>query len=154
MTSLNFNVFPGFLPTLQEWMMWLWGRKWLQKAKKLPPSVCITNSMSKRCNHSTLHLSTHSIRFFLILPSLICRIVHRKKIYINPKKFFSWNCIFDCFNFFPSPKIDFWPFLKLQKMEFGQEKFSWNWFIWLDEFFGLNFLNYSGPLYIIISWFF
>ena len=26
-------------------------------------------------------------------------------------------------NFFPSSKIDFWPFLKLQKMEFGQKKF-------------------------------
>ena len=26
------------------------------------------------------------------------------------------------FNFFPSSKIDFWPFLKLQKMEFGQKK--------------------------------
>ena len=25
---------------------------------------------------------------------------------------------------FPSSKIDFWPFLKLQKMAFGQKKFS------------------------------
>ena len=27
-------------------------------------------------------------------------------------------------NFFPSSKIDFWPFLKLQKMEIGQKIFS------------------------------
>ena len=26
-------------------------------------------------------------------------------------------------NFSPSSKIDFWPFLKLQKMEFGKKKF-------------------------------
>ena len=25
---------------------------------------------------------------------------------------------------FPNSKIDFWPFLKLQKMEFGQNNFS------------------------------
>ena len=46
------------------------------------------------------------------------------------------NCIFDSFkNFFSSSKIDFWPFLKLQKMEFGQKNFSWNWFIRFHEFF-------------------
>ena len=32
--------------------------------------------------------------------------------------FFSWNCIFGSF---PSSKIDFWPFLKSQKMEFAQK---------------------------------
>ena len=30
---------------------------------------------------------------------------------------------FGSFNLFPSSKIDFWSFLKLQKMEFGQKKF-------------------------------
>ena len=40
------------------------------------------------------------------------------------RNFFSWNCIL---KLFPQLKIDFWPFLKLQKMEFGQKKFSWNW---------------------------
>ena len=41
------------------------------------------------------------------------------------------------FKVFPSSKIDFWPFLKLQKMDFGQKKFffSWNWFIWFHQFF-------------------
>ena len=33
-----------------------------------------------------------------------------------------WNCIFGSFKLFPSSKIDFWPFLKSQKMEFGQKK--------------------------------
>ena len=37
--------------------------------------------------------------------------------------FFSSNCTFGSFKLFPSSKIDFWPFLKLQKMEFGQKKF-------------------------------
>ena len=39
-------------------------------------------------------------------------------IQIN-QKIFSSNCIFGSF---PSSKIDFWPILKLQKMEFGQKK--------------------------------
>ena len=63
--------------------------------------------------------------------------------------FFSWNCISGNFKLFPSSKIDFWPFMKLQKIKFGQ-KISWNWFIWFDEFFcpGLffNFLTQYGPL--------
>ena len=36
--------------------------------------------------------------------------------------FFSWNCIFGTFKLFPSSKIDFRRYLKLQKMEFGQNK--------------------------------
>ena len=55
--------------------------------------------------------------------------------------FFSWNCIFGSFKLFPSSKIDVWPFLKLQKMEFGQKKFSWNWF------FGLDFFRFSGQFW-------
>ena len=38
-------------------------------------------------------------------------------------KNFLWNCIFDSFKLFPSSKIDFWPFLKLKKKEFGQKNF-------------------------------
>ena len=30
----------------------------------------------------------------------------------------------DSFKLFPSSKIDFWPFFKLQKMDFGQKKFK------------------------------
>ena len=46
--------------------------------------------------------------------------------------------------------------LKLQKIEFGQKHYSWNWFIWFHEFFGMNFFKFSGPLcitIIILSWF-
>ena len=31
---------------------------------------------------------------------------------------------FGSFKLFPSSSIDFWPFLKLQKMDFGQKNFS------------------------------
>ena len=57
-----------------------------------------------------------------------------------------WNCIFGSFKLFPNTKNDFWPFLKLQKMEFGQKNYSWNSFIWFHEFFCLDFFIFSGPL--------
>ena len=53
------------------------------------------------------------------------------------QKKFSWNCIFGSFKLFPSSKIDFWPFLKLQKMEFRQKIFLWNWFL----FYFIGFLS-------------
>ena len=52
------------------------------------------------------------------------------------KGFFMWNCISANFNLIPSSKIDFWPFLNLQKMDLWQKKISWNWFIWFHEFYG------------------
>ena len=55
------------------------------------------------------------------------------------QKFFSWNCISGSFELFTSLKIDFWPFSKLQKMEYYQKFFSWNWFIWLHKFFWPGF---------------
>ena len=45
--------------------------------------------------------------------------------------------------------MDFWPFLKLQKMEFGQKNSSWNWSIWFHEFFGLDVFKFSCPLWRI-----
>ena len=39
------------------------------------------------------------------------------------KKFFHEIAFLAVLNFFPSSKIDFWPFLKLQKMDFGQKHF-------------------------------
>ena len=64
------------------------------------------------------------------------------------KNFFSWNCI-GSFKLFCSSKIDFWPLLKLQKMEFGQRN-SCNWFTYMISrvFFGLNFFWFSGPLWL------
>ena len=58
-------------------------------------------------------------------------------------------------NFFLVHKIDFWSFLKLQKMEFGQKKF----FREIDlfdfmSFFGPDFFAFSGPLYDMSRYFF
>ena len=53
-------------------------------------------------------------------------------------------------NFFPLLKIDFWPFLKLQKMEFGQKFFSWNWIIWFHEFFGPGLFSIVWPTATVV----
>ena len=70
-------------------------------------------------------------------PEIFFKKIEAKKLVKSnkPKNIFSWNCIFGSFKLFPNSKIDFWPFLKLQKMEFGQKNYSWNWFIWFHEFF-------------------
>ena len=61
------------------------------------------------------------------------------------KIFFSWNCISGSFKLFPSSKIDFWPFLKLQKMEFGQKNFFVKLIYLISQvFFGLDFFQFSG----------
>ena len=62
--------------------------------------------------------------------------------------FFTWNCILGSFKLFPSSKIDFWPFLKLQKMKFGQKNFleidvfDFTIFFWPGLF--SNFLAYHA----------
>ena len=56
------------------------------------------------------------------------------------------NCIFGSFELFPSSKIDFWPFLRLQKMEFGQKKFREIDLLDFTSFFGLDFFKFSGLL--------
>ena len=68
--------------------------------------------------------------------------IHAKKL-VKSNNFFTWNCIFGSFNFFPSSKIDYWPFLKLQKTEFGQNKISWNWF---HEFFWHGLFKIFWPI--------
>ena len=40
----------------------------------------------------------------------------------NQSNFFGEISILAVLNFSPTSKIDFWPFLKLQKVEFGQKK--------------------------------
>ena len=42
---------------------------------------------------------------------------------VKSNKIFSWNYNFGSFKLFPSSKIDFWPFLKWQLMEFGWKFF-------------------------------
>ena len=72
----------------------------------------------------------------------------KKLVESNQSKIFTWNCISGSFKLFPSSKIDFWPFLKLQKMEFGQNNFSWNWFIWLHEIFWPGLFLIFWPTFI------
>ena len=62
------------------------------------------------------------------------------------KKFHCGIAFLAVLNFVPSSKIDFWPFLKLQKNGF----WSKNFFREIDlfdftSFFGLDFLKFSGP---------
>ena len=84
--------------------------------------------------------------------STVSGITVDQKILKSPGKktnqnFFSWNCIFWSFKLFPSSKMDFWPFLKLQKMEFGKKICEINLFDF-TRFFGLDFFKFSGPLCI------
>ena len=56
-------------------------------------------------------------------------------------------------NFFPVQKIDFWPILKMQKMEFGQNKIrEIVSLIDFASFFGQDFFKFSGPLWDIRPW--
>ena len=68
---------------------------------------------------------------------ILSEVVQAKNLVKSNKSkiFFKLNCISGSFKLFPSSKIDFWPFLKLQKIDFGQKIFSWNWFIWFHEIF-------------------
>ena len=66
---------------------------------------------------------------------------------IKIRKKITKNCILVwSFKLFPSSKIDVWPFLKSQKMEFAQKNYLWNWYFWFHEFFGLYFFKFSGLL--------
>ena len=76
-----------------------------------------------------------------------------QKIEKSPGQKYSWNQINQfhekIFNFklFPSSKIDFWPFLKWQKMEFGQIFFREIDLFDFTSFFGLDLFKFSGPLW-------
>ena len=59
--------------------------------------------------------------------------------------FFSWNCIFGSFKLFSCSKIDFWPFLKLQKRNLVKKNFVKLIYL-ISRVFGLDFFNFSGPL--------
>ena len=82
------------------------------------------------------HFQSHLLLELSILRAQLFSQRARKLKKVQTKN--SWNQINREITFwalFPSPKVDFWPFLKLQKIEFGQKKFSWNWFIWFHKFF-------------------
>ena len=65
-----------------------------------------------------------------------------------PKILFFQNeyCIFGNFKLSSGSKIDFLPFLKLQKMDFGQKRFFRDIDLFdFTSFFGLDFFKFSGP---------
>ena len=68
----------------------------------------------------------------------------RKLKKVHAKK--PWNCIFGSFKLFPSSKIDFWSFLKLQNVELAQKNFREIDLFDFTSFFGLDFFKFSGPL--------
>ena len=85
-------------------------------------------------NHSQVQLQSNFIQLFIgAMVSIHSGPENLKKSRQKNswnQKIISWNCIFGSFKLFPSSKIDFWPFLKLQKMEFGQKKiFLWTYLI-------------------------
>ena len=108
-----------------------WMQNFMEILKKI---VSIHNFLIKN--------STLSSSKFWFGPSVHCRVrgtqwarkyskVHAKKLVkSNKSNIFSWNCIFGSFKLFPSSKIDFWPFLKLQKKKNG---------IWSKKNFCLKF---------------
>ena len=106
----------------------------LAKEKKISTIVYYCNTVVIVYNSIVYY---HLPSFTVVLESLLPA---------NKSIFVMWICIFGSFKLFHSSKIDFWPFLKLQKMEFGQKLFSWNWFICFHEFFSLEFLKFSGLL--------
>ena len=90
-------------------------------------------------------------------PENLKKVQAKKLLKSNKSIFFSWNCIFGSFKLFPSSKIDFWPFLKLQKWNSAKKNNSWNWFIWFHKFFWpglfLNFLAHCAAVFLNCTFF-
>ena len=67
----------------------------------------------------------------------------RPKKLVKSNKLIFWGKLYFLvgFKLFPSAKIDFWLFLKLQKMEFHEiDLFD------ITSYFGKDFFKYSSPL--------
>ena len=77
---------------------------------------------------------------FLKLPKML-QFHETKFLYI-----FHENSLSRKFKHFPSSKIDFWPFLKVQKMDFGQKNFLWNWFLFFIWFW------WKTKKFYLIAW--
>ena len=70
----------------------------------------------------------------------------KKLVKSNKSIFFREIAFFGSFKLFLSSKIDFWPFLKLQKMAFGQKFFREIDLFDCTSFFGQIFFKFSDPL--------
>ena len=89
------------------------------------------------------------IRFHLMYPQQarkFKKVQAKKLVKSNKLIFFREIAFLAVLNFFPGSNIDFWPFLKLQKMEFGQKKFHEIDLFDFMSFCGLDFFKFSGPL--------
>ena len=74
-----------------------------------------------------------------MMPPNLNSVQQSKGFYL--KKFTS-NCIFGSFKLFYSSKMDFWPFLKLEKMEFGQKQICEIDLFDFTSFLAWTFLNF------------
>ena len=72
----------------------------------------------------------------------------RKTREINQINKFHEIALLAVLKLFPSSKIDFWPFLKLQKMKFGPKKFREIDLFDSMIFFGLIYLNFLAQCVI------
>ena len=75
----------------------------------------------------------------------------KKLVKSNKSNFFRDIAFLAVLNFFPSSKIDFWPFLKWQKNRIWSKNFSWNWFIsWV--FLAWTFSNFvAHKIYVLLQ---
>ena len=65
-------------------------------------------------------------------------------------QFFFVKLLLEVLNFFPRSKIDFWPFFKLQKMDFCQKKIREIDLFDLARFLAWTFFNFSGLLWVFL----
>ena len=70
----------------------------------------------------------------------------------NKSNFFREIACLSVLNFFPLKKLIFWPFLKLQKMEFGHKIFREIDLFDFMTFIGLDFFKFSCPLWLDSLW--
>ena len=69
----------------------------------------------------------------------------KKNSWNQANQFFLWNYNSSSFKLFPRSKIDFCPFLKWQKMDFGQKQFREIDLFDFTGFFSWAFLNFLVP---------
>ena len=108
----------------------------------------LESELLTKADFSSLEAVTSTIS---AVRSVTTRTCSRVSVHSGPEKLKKsrqknfWNQI----NLFFFVKSHFWLLLKLQKMEFCQKNYSWNWFIWFHEFFGVDFLKFSGTLWFV-----
>ena len=104
----------------------------------------IVKSDLKKNLYSNLRLQLH---LFIGTHRIFKKVQAKKLVKLNKSIFFPREIAFlAVLKLFPSSKIDFWPFLKLQKKYFCQKFFSEIDSVDFTSFFGLDFFRFSGSL--------